>query len=82
MSDMKPIQFSTAMISLLKATFELAVKKCWLNQIEKAINKNNRLNQKARRQAYIARKLMEQYNKIYGSEDIQISRSIKQEGDR
>ena len=69
------------MISLLKVMFELAVKKFWLKQIEKAINKNNRLNQKARRQGYIARKLMERYSEIYGSEDLQISCSSKLGGE-
>lgn len=69
------------MVRLLKELFELWIRSCWLRKIEKAINKNNRLNARARRQRYIVEKLMKEYNKIYGEYDVQISYTNYQNGE-
>lgn len=61
------------MVRLLKELYELWIRSRWLRKIEKAINKNNTLNARVRRQGYIAEKLMEEYEKICGDEDVQIS---------
>ncbi len=56
------------MIELIRECFELSAKRTWLKHIDKAIDKYNRLNTKARVQANVAHKLVQRYNEIYGEE--------------
>lgn len=50
---------------LLKASFELWVKKRWLKKITIAIDKYQKTQAKANREYYVMSKLIERYNDIY-----------------
>lgn len=50
---------------LLKRTFELWVKKRWLKEINKAVDRYNKTYAKATREHYVMSKLIEEYNKLY-----------------
>lgn len=60
------------MIKILSKLFELSVKKNWLNHINRAVDKYNKLNQKANVQAYVVRKLLDRYNELYPNDMIMI----------
>lgn len=53
------------MIKILSELFELSVKKNWLKHINRAVDKYNKLNQKANVQSYVVRKLVDRYNELY-----------------
>lgn len=50
---------------LLKESFELWVKKRWLKEINRAIDKYHKVQAKANREYYVMSKLIERYNEIY-----------------
>lgn len=57
---------------LIKETLELF---CWerrLKRIDKAMNKYNRINEKAKRQAHTVHVLVGKYNEIYKHDPIRI----------
>ena len=53
---------------LLKRTFELWVKKRWLKEIDRAVDRYKKAYAKANREHYVMNKLIEEYNKIYGED--------------
>jgi hypothetical protein len=54
---------------LIKESFELSVKKRWLKEIDRAIDRYKKTYAKATREHYVMSKLIEEYKKIY-SEDL------------
>lgn len=54
------------MKELIKETFEIMVKLRWLKTIDKEVDKYNKLNNKANRQAAVVNELVKKYNSIYG----------------
>ncbi len=60
------------MIKLLAEWFELLAKQNWLKHINRSADKYNRLNEKARTQAYVTRKLVERYNELYPNDKIKM----------
>lgn len=60
------------MIKLLTEWFELLAKQNWLKHINRSVDKYNRLNEKARTQAYVTRKLVERYNELYHNDKIKM----------
>ena len=50
---------------LLKRSFDLWVKKRWLNEINRSVDRYNKHKDKANRERYVLNKLIEEYNKIY-----------------
>ena len=59
---------------LIKRSFELSVKKRWLKEIDRAVDRYKKAANKAARERYVFNKLIEEYNKIYnenigGAED-------------
>lgn len=61
------------MIDLIREWLELWAKQNWLKQINRATDKYNRLNQKAKMQAYIVRALVERYNELYPNDKIKMA---------
>lgn len=53
---------------LLKRTFELWVKKNWLKEIDRAVDRYKKAYAKATREHYVMNKLIEEYNKIYNED--------------
>lgn len=53
---------------LLKQSFELWVKKRWLKEVERAIDRYKKTYAKATREHYVMNKLIEEYKKIYGED--------------
>lgn len=53
---------------LIKRSFELSVKKRWLKEIDRAIDRYKKTYAKATREHYVMNKLIEEYNKIYGED--------------
>jgi hypothetical protein len=53
---------------LMKRSFDLWVKKWWLKEIDRAIDKYKKTYAKATREHYVMNKLIEEYNKIYGED--------------
>lgn len=53
---------------LLKRTFELWVKKCWLKEIDRAVDRYKKTHDKATRERYVVNRLLEEYKKLYGEE--------------
>lgn len=50
---------------LLKRSFALWVKKRWLNEINRAVDRYNKAKDKAARERYVVNTLIEEYNKRY-----------------
>lgn len=67
-------------IELIKEWLELAAKQNWLNHINRAIDKYNKLNQKARVQAHVIHKLVERYDEIYHGNKIKLMQKDGQNG--
>ena len=67
------------MIDLIREWFELAAKQNWLKRIDRAVDKYNRLNQKARVQAHFLHKLVERYNETYPSDEIKLNQKEGQQ---
>jgi hypothetical protein len=53
---------------LLKRSFDLWVKKRWLKNIEKEIDKCNKLSKKLLLQKRVLNSLLDEYMKIYGED--------------
>ncbi len=53
---------------LLKESFELCVKKRWLKEIDRAVDRYKKTYAKATREYYVMNKLIEEYNKIYNED--------------
>ena len=53
---------------LLKESFELFVKKRWLKEIDRAVDRYKKAYAKATREHYVMNKLIEEYKKIYGED--------------
>jgi hypothetical protein len=53
---------------LIKQSFELWVKKRWLKEIDRAIDRYKKTYAKATREHYVMNKLIEEYKKIYGED--------------
>jgi hypothetical protein len=53
---------------LMKRSFDLWVKKRWLKEIDRAIDKYKKTYAKATREHYVMKKLNEEYKKIYGED--------------
>jgi hypothetical protein len=53
------------MADLLKRSFEVWVKKRWLREIDKALKRAHKANNRAMRERYVVEKLIERYNEIY-----------------
>jgi hypothetical protein len=53
---------------LMKRSFDLWVKKRWLKEIDRAIDKYKKTYAKATREHYVMNKLVEEYKKIYGED--------------
>ena len=53
---------------LLKRTFEFWIKKRWLKEIDRAVDRYNKAHDKATREHYIMNSLLEEYKKLYGEE--------------
>jgi hypothetical protein len=53
---------------LMKRSFDLWVKKRWLKEIDRAIDKYKKTYAKATREHYVMKKLIEEYKKIYGED--------------
>lgn len=53
------------MADLLKRSFELWVKKRWLREIDKAVERCRKATDKADRELYVLRRLVERYKEIY-----------------
>lgn len=53
------------MCDLLKRTLELSVKKLWLREIDRAIDRYQKAQTKANREHYVMKKLICRYNEIY-----------------
>lgn len=68
------------MIDLIREWFELWAKQNWLRHIDRASDKYNRLNRKAKVQAYVVHKLVERYNELYPGDKIEVRR--KKDWDR
>ena len=62
------------MIGLIREWLKLMVKRNWLKHINREVKKYNSLNEKARVQAYIVHKMVEQYNELYPSDKIMAER--------
>lgn len=52
------------------AAFEILVKERWIKYIDKEAEKLNRMTRKAKRQAYVVCRMVDEYNKIYPEEKI------------
>ena len=50
---------------LLKRSFYLYVKKKWLKEIDKAVDRYNKAKSRAESEQYVMIKLIEEYKKIY-----------------
>ena len=50
---------------LLKRSFDLWVKRRWLNEINRSVNRYNKYKDKAAREQYVLNSLIKEYNKIY-----------------
>jgi hypothetical protein len=53
---------------LIKESFELSVKKRWLKEIDRAVDRYKKAYAKATREHYVMNKLIEEYKKIYGED--------------
>jgi hypothetical protein len=53
---------------LIKQSFALYVKKKWLKEIDKAVDRYKKASNKAARERYVFNKLVEEYEKIYGED--------------
>jgi hypothetical protein len=53
---------------LIKRSFKLSVKKRWLKEIDRAIDRYKKTYAKATREHYVMNKLIEEYKKIYGED--------------
>jgi hypothetical protein len=53
---------------LMKRSFALWVKKRWLKEIDRAIDRYKKTYAKATREQYVMNKLIEEYKKIYGED--------------
>jgi hypothetical protein len=53
---------------LIKQSFELSVKKRWLKEIDRAVDRYKKAYAKATREHYVMNKLIEEYKKIYGED--------------
>ena len=53
------------MLDLLKRSFDIFVKKQWLKEIDKAIDRHKKAQTKANREYYVLTKLVEAYNEKY-----------------
>ena len=51
---------------LLKENFELFVKKCWLKEIDKAMDEYTKAFNKAHRKKFVVHELVHAYNEKYG----------------
>jgi superfamily I DNA/RNA helicase len=56
------------MIKLFKECFELFVRMRWLKEIDKQINKYNKLNRKTQMALYTFHALCDEYQKKYGED--------------
>lgn len=52
-------------LKLLNESLELTLRNMWLKAIQKEIDKCNKLYDKADRQKYVAKKMMDRYNDLY-----------------
>ena len=53
---------------LIKSSFDLWVKKRWLNEINRSVDRYHKYRDKADRERYVLNKLIEEYNNIYHEE--------------
>ena len=53
------------MIKLIRAWFDLWCRERWLKYIDKACDKYNKLEAKAKRQAYVVHALFDRYKELY-----------------
>ena len=53
---------------LFKRSFDLWVKKRWLKEIDRAVDRYKKTYAKATREHYVMNKLIEEYKKIYGED--------------
>lgn len=53
------------LIELLKRSFEIFVKKRWLKEIDRAIDRYHKTQSKANRQYYVMNALVKRYNELY-----------------
>jgi len=53
---------------LFKRSFDLWVKKRWLKEIDRAVERYKKASDKASRERYVLNKLLEEYSKIYGDD--------------
>lgn len=53
------------MVDLLRRSFEIFVKKCWLREIDRAIDRYQKTQKKANREFHVMKALIERYNKLY-----------------
>lgn len=65
------------MIKILSELLELSVKKNWIKHINRAVDKYNKLRQKANVQSYVVRKLVDRYNELYPNDMIKIASGTK-----
>ena len=50
---------------LIRRSFELSVKKRWLKEIDRAVDRYKKAYTKATREHYVMNSLIKEYNKIY-----------------
>lgn len=53
------------LIKLIKESFEVSVRLRWLKEIEKAIDKRNKIYQDYRRQGLVITDLVNRFNELY-----------------
>lgn len=53
------------MADLLRRSFEVFVKKLWLREIDRAIDRYKATQAKANREAYVMKALINRYNELY-----------------
>lgn len=53
---------------LLKESFALWVKKKWLKEIDRAVERYKKAQAKAESERYVMSRLLEEYKKIYGED--------------
>jgi hypothetical protein len=53
---------------LLKQSFNLWVKKRWLKEIDRAVDRYKKTYDKAAREHYVMNRLIEEYKKTYGED--------------
>lgn len=68
-------------MELLKKMFELEIKRMWMREVDKAVEKYNRLNHKTNRQGRVVNALIVRYNEIYAHDGICAKVPDKEEPD-